>query len=1188
MPSHREDMPESHSGGPGNRARTPEPPPNGVHSEANAQTASGEGAQTAETLPDSGAQDEDGVGDVSERIIQASDAVRNAERGARAAEGVRAIRVVNKAGDVVREVNEQFETAQSVGTSLRPVYESDALKKVREGINSLAESIPGLLKALDEVAKIHPFIQVAVGAFKVVVELDLKRRDNDKKINVLFLEMKDMMEVLLELRSVKDEETRGPDGTTIKARMQELVKRTADDIKDCANACDTYAKERLLVKVIKSSSWDDKLKSYMTLFADRRKAFTFALEMHVGRAVDDVNRAVASMDAKLDIVLGLFSSLVTPEQRELGELVRSKGGPTAVMVDNKSLDELMKVKLSAAEREAGAGHLRQQSDSLEALKAELFDSPDAAIRRNFELFERKFTMQQRELADEMRGVVEHETDRVIEAIMSGPHDKIKDRDIYEVWKEMRWRGHVKARHFILALRDHYVQKIEEFKRGEGTDPRVKKEDEGFLDFIDVSRLQAITEAFDDDTSGLITIAEVNNFTSSRPKGWGIAVWIAYWALGWQVSMTSYIDNIVEIFAKMFALLPRIRPENKKFAYDYLCSVWQPIVTLTAAFNGAIAPDIVSQTFRSYVEAEEERLRQSLETVRYNIDALDTLRLITGPGRIEKCLFPLLHLLLKRDYDIFCLSQKVVISKDEFPDSADTLLCVLDGVQYRHDALVVLFKQQKLDPAEQFKTFAYGLFEHWHKPENFWSMENLQKVRFSEVESVDEIEIAHLEPDKVLNHPLPMDCLYSPRTESEPPEPQGKAKISDALNRILGRWNGFFGWATWPCSPMVTFSFEASQHDNLLQARSVAANGVEYTILGHYEPDDNGVRDYSFTRVFADNTPTQYLIDEQGNGEVLSGCWGRSVNRLPNRFYFSRLPQEVLKHRPSPDEFKRNKTMALWRFALDAARGEARRKLFSWSYLKERHQRRITYLRLLRQAHGKDRDRVSAERAAIERASTYDEMRCIFTIHQLRKRSVNGPISTTCASCEKRTRTRLTCLQCSGKFAVDFCEAASCRDASIPGEEGRMHLPSHDIVKIRRDFFYYRDMGKILRTVRRVHERLSGGSPQEDQGKKPAACVSCRSPVQRPYWYCIDCNSDTFVCEECDLNKGGVTAEGHVASHILLRCLPVPVDTNVSVEERLSSLEARVASFTTRFDSLDDRLARIERLLEMVVSGRTIV
>ena len=40
--------------------------------------------------------------------------------------------------------------------------------------------------------------EVAVEAFKVIVELDLKRRDNEKKITLLFVEMKDMMETLLQ------------------------------------------------------------------------------------------------------------------------------------------------------------------------------------------------------------------------------------------------------------------------------------------------------------------------------------------------------------------------------------------------------------------------------------------------------------------------------------------------------------------------------------------------------------------------------------------------------------------------------------------------------------------------------------------------------------------------------------------------------------------------------------------------------------------------------------------------------------------------------------------------------------------------------------------------------------------------------------------------------------------------------
>lgn len=45
-------------------------------------------------------------------------------------------------------------------------------------------------------ANILFFSSVAVGAFRVAVELDLKRKDNDKKFAVLFVEMRDMMAVL--------------------------------------------------------------------------------------------------------------------------------------------------------------------------------------------------------------------------------------------------------------------------------------------------------------------------------------------------------------------------------------------------------------------------------------------------------------------------------------------------------------------------------------------------------------------------------------------------------------------------------------------------------------------------------------------------------------------------------------------------------------------------------------------------------------------------------------------------------------------------------------------------------------------------------------------------------------------------------------------------------------------------------
>jgi hypothetical protein len=87
-----------------------------------------------------------------------------------------------------------------------------------------------------------------------------------------------------------------------------------------------------------------------------------------------------------------------------------------------------------------------------------------------------------------------------------------------------WRGNVKARHFVLALRDHYLEKLASETNGIlgmgasafsiSTNP-----DAWAIKYIDVMWVQPILEAFDDDASGFITVSEVNRFTSSRPPDW---------------------------------------------------------------------------------------------------------------------------------------------------------------------------------------------------------------------------------------------------------------------------------------------------------------------------------------------------------------------------------------------------------------------------------------------------------------------------------------------------------------------------------------------------------------------------------------------------------------------------------------------------------------------------------------------
>jgi hypothetical protein len=86
-----------------------------------------------------------------------------------------------------------------------------------------------------------------------------------------------------------------PDGRNIADRLTPLIERTADDIKLCSNTCDTYAKKKLLAKVVQGPLWDDKLLSYVTLFSKRRQEFEFELSIYTSRGVDMAN-------AKLDTI----------------------------------------------------------------------------------------------------------------------------------------------------------------------------------------------------------------------------------------------------------------------------------------------------------------------------------------------------------------------------------------------------------------------------------------------------------------------------------------------------------------------------------------------------------------------------------------------------------------------------------------------------------------------------------------------------------------------------------------------------------------------------------------------------------------------------------------------------------------------------------------------------------------------
>ena len=219
--------------------------------------------------------------------------------------------------------------------------------------------------------------------------------------------------------------------------MEGLIRQTAEDIKACANTCDTYAKMKPILKVIRGPAWEETLKGFIDLFAGRRKAFAFAFSIHVGDSILDADRKLKEIDTRVNVVLDSFSKAMSPEEQELAALVHKKGGAMAVMGDDDVLRELLRFQPAAsidrrqANRHNGRDDTgfdsRSDGDDLTIIKQELFESPILAIKKNLFLFERKFEIQGRILLEELHpSFYRHEGDRVIQAIAAGPRDRIID------------------------------------------------------------------------------------------------------------------------------------------------------------------------------------------------------------------------------------------------------------------------------------------------------------------------------------------------------------------------------------------------------------------------------------------------------------------------------------------------------------------------------------------------------------------------------------------------------------------------------------------------------------------------------------------------------------------------------------------------------------------------------------------
>ena len=67
---------------------------------------------------------------------------------------------------------------------------------------------------------------------------------------------------------------------TVQERLKDVIADIERDLKECANACDTYCKKHLFSKVFNGSKWSNILERFRARFVERRKAIICQLSIH--------------------------------------------------------------------------------------------------------------------------------------------------------------------------------------------------------------------------------------------------------------------------------------------------------------------------------------------------------------------------------------------------------------------------------------------------------------------------------------------------------------------------------------------------------------------------------------------------------------------------------------------------------------------------------------------------------------------------------------------------------------------------------------------------------------------------------------------------------------------------------------------------------------------------------------------
>ena len=93
----------------------------------------------------------------------------------------------------------------------------------------------------------------------------------------------------------KDLEIANQNGDTHESGLQVWAETTAQNIKDCGNACDAWTKKRLAVKIFIAPVWEKQLAGFNALFTKRQNELVAALAVFTALGVNALQSDIREM-----------------------------------------------------------------------------------------------------------------------------------------------------------------------------------------------------------------------------------------------------------------------------------------------------------------------------------------------------------------------------------------------------------------------------------------------------------------------------------------------------------------------------------------------------------------------------------------------------------------------------------------------------------------------------------------------------------------------------------------------------------------------------------------------------------------------------------------------------------------------------------------------------------------------------